>query len=191
MNKQTKSGMPERLNIGVSIFIRKGEQSLWENGIFQNCLYLVMLLKRSPRVKATYLVTGGGDGGPEDAKRFLVDAPAPLIDMETAMNKLDVMIEMSAQLNREWAIKFREKGGKIITMRVGIRGLELVLGESLHQHELDLEWLVRCVLEPLVEHGFGFDWLEQRFIEPVDERFLDVDLGVVDVHGSEFVVHRR
>ncbi len=63
-------------------FIRKSEQSLWENGIFQNCLYLVMLLMRSPRVKAAYLVTGGGDGGPEDAKRFRSDSPVPLIDME-------------------------------------------------------------------------------------------------------------
>ncbi len=75
MNKQSTSRMPERLNVGVSIFIRKGGQLLCENGIFQNCLYLVMLLNRSPRVKATYLVTGGGDGGPEDAKRFLVDSP--------------------------------------------------------------------------------------------------------------------
>ncbi|QSN60826.1 DUF2827 domain-containing protein [Caballeronia sp. M1242] len=145
MNKQTKSGMPERLNIGVSIFIRKGEQSLWENGIFQNCLYLVMLLKRSPRVKATYLVTGGGDGGPEDAKRFLVDAPAPLIDMETAMNKLDVMIEMSAQLNREWAIKFREKGGKIITMRVG------------NDYVIDIERMVFNLQHALLISGAPYD----------------------------------
>jgi hypothetical protein len=29
------------------------------------------------------------------------------------------MIEMSAQLNREWAVNFRERGGKIVTMRVG------------------------------------------------------------------------
>jgi hypothetical protein len=28
----------------VSIYVRKGEQSLWENGIYQNCLFLVMLL---------------------------------------------------------------------------------------------------------------------------------------------------
>jgi len=119
MNMESTSRMPERINVGVSIFIRKGEQSLWENGIFQNCLYLVMLLMRSPRVKSTYLVTGGGDGGPEDAKRFLSDSPVPLIDMETALSKLDVMIEMSAQLGREWSVKFRERGGKIITMRVG------------------------------------------------------------------------
>ena len=30
------------LRIGVSIYVRKGAQSLWENGIFQNCLFLAI-----------------------------------------------------------------------------------------------------------------------------------------------------
>ncbi|WP_250502606.1 DUF2827 domain-containing protein [Caballeronia sp. AZ7_KS35] len=145
MNMQSKSRMPERITVGVSIFIRKGEQSLWENGIFQNCLYLVMLLMRSPRVKSTYLVTGGGDGGPEDAKRFLSDSPVPLIDMETAMSKLDVMIEMSAQLSKEWAIKFREKGGKVITMRVG------------NDYVIDIERMVFNLQHALLISGAPYD----------------------------------
>jgi hypothetical protein len=107
------------LKVGVSIFVRKGEQSLWENGIYQNCLFLVMLLQRSPLVGQTFLVTGGGDGGPEDAANFLADSPVPLIDMARAAQELDVMIEMSAQLEREWMVAFRERGGKIVSMRVG------------------------------------------------------------------------
>ena len=75
---------PRRLKVGVSIFVRKGEQSLWENGIFQNCLFLVMLLMRSPRVSQAFLVAGGGDGGPEDASAFLADSPVPVIDMADA-----------------------------------------------------------------------------------------------------------
>lgn len=145
MTNQSKSRMPERINVGVSIFIRKGEQSLWENGIFQNCLYLVMLLKRSPRVKATYLVMGGGDGGPQDAERFLQDSPAPLIDMETALPKLDVMIEMSAQLNREWSIKFKERGGKIITMRVG------------NDYVIDIERMIFNLQHALLISGAPYD----------------------------------
>jgi len=111
--------IPARLRVGVSIFIRKGEQSLWENGAFQNCLFLVMLLLRSPRVASTVLVAGGGDGGPADAGSFLADSPVPIIDMATAAQELDVMIELSAQLSRDWAIAFRERGGKIVSMRVG------------------------------------------------------------------------
>jgi hypothetical protein len=111
--------MPDKLRVGVSIFIRKGEQSLWENGIYQNCLFLVLLLLRSPRVGEVYLVAGGGDGGPEDARRFLADAPVPVIDMTAASHKLDLMIEMSAQLGAEWVVAFRAGGGKIVSMRVG------------------------------------------------------------------------
>ncbi|WP_411878978.1 DUF2827 domain-containing protein [Polaromonas sp. YR568] len=110
---------PGRLRVGVSIFVRKGEQSLWENGIYQNCLFLVMLLVKAPNVAETYLVSGGGDGDTADAQRFMADSPVPIIDMAAAAEKLDVMIEMSAQLNREWAVSFRERGGKIVTMRVG------------------------------------------------------------------------
>lgn len=110
---------PTKLKVGVSIFIRKGEQSLWENGVYQNCLFLVMLLLRSPCVERTVLVAGGGDGGPADATNFLADSPVPIIDMATAAQELDLMIEMSAQLGRDWSVAFRERGGKIVSMRVG------------------------------------------------------------------------
>jgi hypothetical protein len=115
----TQTSRLGKLRVGVSIFVRKGEQSVWENGIYQNCIFLVMLLMRSPLVEATYLVAGGGDGRPEDARNFLADSPVPLIDMHEAATTLDVMIEMSAQLSRDWVIAFRDQGGKIVSMRVG------------------------------------------------------------------------
>ncbi len=111
--------MAQGLKVGVSLFARKGEQSLWENGIFQNCLFLVMLLLRSPRVAQACLVIGGGDGSPEDARRFMADSPVPMIDMATAAQELDLMIEMSAQLSRDWVVAFRERGGRVVSMRVG------------------------------------------------------------------------
>jgi hypothetical protein len=43
----------------------------------------------------------------------------PIIDMAAAAQELDLMIEMSAQLAREWSVAFRERGGKIVSMRVG------------------------------------------------------------------------
>ncbi|NEX61665.1 DUF2827 domain-containing protein [Noviherbaspirillum galbum] len=110
---------PENLRVGVSIVVRKGDQSLWENGIFQNCLYLVMLLMRSPRVAQAYLVAAGGDGDPQDAHAFAEDAPVPIIDLRQAGETLDVMIEMSAQLPAEWINDFRRQGGKIIAAHVG------------------------------------------------------------------------
>jgi len=119
MSKAASPAAGRRLKVGVSIFVRKGEQSLWENGIFQNCLFLVLLLRQSPRFEEVVLVAGGGDGGPQDADRFLADSPVPVIDMPTALARLDVIIEMSAQLGREWVVQFRERGGRVISMRVG------------------------------------------------------------------------
>ena len=117
--RHTEGACPARLRVGVSIFVRKGTQSLWENGIFQNCIFLVMLLMRSPLVEATYLVAGGTDAGPEDAEDFLAGSPVPCISMTEAAATLDVMIEMSAQLDRNWVVAFRERGGRIVSMRVG------------------------------------------------------------------------
>lgn len=109
---------PRGLKVGVSLFVRDATQSLWENGIFQNCLFLVMLLRHVPSVADAYLVVGGY-GTAEDARHLIGDDSLAVMDMDTAATELDVMIEMSAQLSREWVAQFRERGGKISTMRVG------------------------------------------------------------------------
>lgn len=107
----------KRLKVGVTIYLRAGQQSIWENGIFQNCYFLTMLLKRSPLIEDVYLVNGG-DGSPNEASQFLALAPVPLIDLEAARERLDVIIELSAQLNPDWARDFRARGGHVIGMRV-------------------------------------------------------------------------
>jgi hypothetical protein len=106
-----------RLKVGVTIFLRDGAQSIWENGIFQNCFFMVMLLKNSPVVEEAFLVKGG-DGRVDAAGNFLALAPAPVIDMDTAQQKLDVVIELSAQLEVNWTRRFRERGGHVIGVRV-------------------------------------------------------------------------
>jgi hypothetical protein len=106
-----------KLKVGVTIYLRNGQQSIWENGIFQNCYFLTMLLKHAPNVEAAYLVNGG-DGDPAAAAQFLEFAPVPVIDLDTARQTLDVVIELSAQLNPDWARAFCDKGGRVIGMRV-------------------------------------------------------------------------
>ncbi|KVQ43791.1 hypothetical protein WT21_21440 [Burkholderia territorii] len=108
---------PMRVKVGVTIFLRTGQQSIWENGIFQNVYFLAMLLRRSPLVDEVYLVNGG-DGSPAEAASFLALSPAPVIDLDAAREKLDVVIELSAQLNPDWVRSFRDRGGRVIGMRV-------------------------------------------------------------------------
>ncbi|OAN59495.1 DUF2827 domain-containing protein [Sphingomonas sp. TDK1] len=117
MSSTSKRAAERGLKVGVTLFIRDGEQSLWENGIFQNCYFLVMLLNQSPAVERCFIVNGGS-GDPAKAGDFLQLAPAPVIGLDEAMNELDVVIELSAQLNPQWAQQFSERGGSIVGMRV-------------------------------------------------------------------------
>ena len=107
-----------KLKVGVTLHIRNGTQSLWENGIFQNCLFLVMLLERAPHVGEVYLVHGG-DGTAEQREQLLSGLPFQFLSMDEAHSVLDVTIEMSAQLDAGWVASFRDKGGKIIAAHVG------------------------------------------------------------------------
>jgi hypothetical protein len=116
-NSSKKSGT-RRLRVGVTVHVRAGGQSMFESGIAQNALFLIQLLMRSPRVEAAYVVASG-DGTREDARRFMADAPVPIIEQESALGRLDVIVELLAQLDREWVVRFRERGGKVVSMRVG------------------------------------------------------------------------
>ena len=105
------------LKVGVTIFIHDGVQTLWDNGIFQNAGFLLLLLNESRMFSKTFLVNGG-PGSPENSKEFLSNSPAPVITMAEAMDELDVIIELSAQLNPDWAKDFKARGGTVIGMRV-------------------------------------------------------------------------
>lgn len=106
-----------RLKVGVTLFIREGGQSLWENGIFQNCFFLLMLLERSPLVER-WVIVNGGPGDPAKAGDFIAAAPAPVLSLGEALNELDIIIELSAQLDPVWGRAFVDKGGKIVGMHV-------------------------------------------------------------------------
>jgi hypothetical protein len=107
-----------KLRVGVTLHLRQGEQSIWENGIFQNCAFLVQLLNRSPAVKRAVLVNGGDADVAPDAM-MLNNTGLSVIGLAEAMHSLDVVIEMSALLPEEWTAAFRKRGGRYAWMRVG------------------------------------------------------------------------
>jgi hypothetical protein len=111
--------MPDRkLRVGVTIHIREGQQSIWENGIFQNCAFLVQLLNQSPAVKRAVLVNGGDAAVPASGM-MLQGTGMTLIGLTEAMQTLDVVIEMSSLLPEDWMRQFKAKGGRCAWMRVG------------------------------------------------------------------------
>jgi hypothetical protein len=110
---------PDRkLRVGVTLHLREGNQSIWENGIFQNCALLVHLLNLSPAVKRAVLVNGGNALVAND-QMMLGETGIPVLGLAEALQSLDVVIEMSAQLPEEWVSQFRARGGRYAWMRVG------------------------------------------------------------------------
>lgn len=132
------------LRVGVTLFIREESQSLWENGIFQNCFFLLMLLERSPLVASSFIVNGGPCKA-ANAPRILSHAPAPVLEMDEAMNELDVVIELSAQLNPGWGRQFRERGGRIISMHVA------------NDYVIDMERMVFGLAPGMLMSGTPYD----------------------------------
>lgn len=110
-------GRSKRLRIGVTLFLRDERQSIWENGIFQNSFFLLETLQKSPLVEWSCIVASG-PGDPASARHFLSGVEASVIDLTEAMETLDVVIELSAQLDPEWGHRFVERGGRIVAMRV-------------------------------------------------------------------------
>jgi hypothetical protein len=136
---------PQRkLKVGVTLFIRKGQQSLWENGIFQNCYFLLLLLNKSPLVEKAFIVNGG-DGDPAEATDFLSSAPAPVIELDPAQRELDVVIELSAQLNPVWGTQFKARGGRLVAMRVA------------NDYVIDIERMIFKLPHATVVSGVPYD----------------------------------
>jgi len=112
------SNFDQKLRVGVTINIRDGNQSVWENGIFQNCILLVQMFKTMHEIADAVLVHG--EGVKEiPAGLMLKETNTGIVGLEEAMARLDVVIEMSDQLPELWVERFRAKGGRFVAMKVG------------------------------------------------------------------------
>ena len=107
------------LRVGVTLALRHGAQSIWENGIFQNCAFLVQALQQSPVVAQAVLLVNRAQVGEVSDGLLLHDTGLRLMGLDEALQQLDVVIEMSAQLDDEWALQLRQRGGRYVAMRVG------------------------------------------------------------------------
>lgn len=105
------------LNVGVTFYLRGDEQSLWENGIHQNVLFLLELLKNIPYIRKTFIISMG-PGDRKSCKELTSISSYQFVNISEITSELDVVIELGAQLSLDWAADFRSKGGKIIGMKV-------------------------------------------------------------------------
>ncbi len=110
---------PQRLRVGVTLYLRDDAQSIWENGALQNVVFLVQLLQRSPLVARAAVVINRDHRNGLPPGLMLQEPELEIMTLPEAMESLDVLIELSALLDDAWIREFRQRGGRTIWMRVG------------------------------------------------------------------------
>lgn len=105
------------MNIGISVYATPGAH-IWSSGLNQNLAFLVMLLRNCPEVDEIYLLNGGdGDELPESMSAAL--AGIPLVRPQDVTHRLDMVIEMGAQLPLDWMQHVRALGVRLVLFLVG------------------------------------------------------------------------
>jgi hypothetical protein len=105
------------MRIGLSVLTHAG-QSIWENGMGQNVLFLARLLQRIDFVESVTLV----DAGDQPHMPPQVDLAAMGLGFGRARDLtdvLDVVIEMAGALDVQWLSYFRACGGRVAFHCVG------------------------------------------------------------------------
>jgi len=111
--------MKKKVRVGVTLNVREGFQSMWENGAFQNVVFLVQLLQRSPLVSEAVVVMARNEPLVMHEDMMMDGLGLQVLTLPQAMERLDVVVEMSALLAEDWIAAFRAKGGRNVWMRVG------------------------------------------------------------------------
>lgn len=96
------------MNIGVSIYLREEKESLWTNGIKQNAIYLVKLLKEIGH--NAYLVNHSEVKAPYENKVAWDLAEFPVRDLLPAMEDTDILILLGAVYANTDMELFKSKG---------------------------------------------------------------------------------
>lgn len=105
------------MNVGLSIFASPGA-NVWNSGLHQNLGFLVLLLRQSPAVDGIFLINGGdGDALPEGLAEVVGDVP--FVRPADVTHRVDVVVEMGAQLPLEWMRHVRARGTRLVLFVVG------------------------------------------------------------------------
>jgi hypothetical protein len=100
------------MRIGISVITHAG-QSIWENGLGQNVVFLARLLRSLPMVQEVLLLNCGDQPAlPPGACEVLRDFR--LIPPREATDLIDVAIEMGGGLDIEWLDYIRALGKRVV-----------------------------------------------------------------------------
>jgi len=161
------------LRIGITIGLRHEQESLWNNGIKQNAVFLAEALKNCADVASVILVNTTSvkitSALPWDLQRW----PTMAYD-DATQEPFDVLIELGGQINAEQTDALKRRGGRLVSYCCGseyVSVMEAILfdkpmwgGELFINQRYDDIWMV-----PQVDHinRSYFEVLRRQKARPV------------------------
>jgi len=108
------------VNIAITIILPNDEgQSIWANGARQHAVFLYQCLKKSPIADKVWLVhdTAGMQTIPSG---MLLDGfKDDVVHISSVLEQVDLLIEVSLNVGAAQAQFIRDRGGKVVSYRVG------------------------------------------------------------------------
>lgn len=108
-----------KINVAITMNVqRDATQSIWYNGANQHCVYLYMLLKRSPLIGEVWLAHD--DGITDYPQALMMDAFGDALrPLSAIVHQTDLLIEMNAFIDPSHTDAVRRRGGKCVSYRFG------------------------------------------------------------------------
>lgn len=106
-----------KLNIGISLYIKKEGDSIFSNGIKQNVLMFYKLLKQSDKFNEIYIINVGD--GDDPSMLMMDDVDVKVVKFPDVEDDIDFLIELGAQTGHKITGKVRENGGKVVAYKGG------------------------------------------------------------------------
>jgi hypothetical protein len=125
--------MSGKLRIGITIGLHQQNETLWNNGIKQNAVFLAETLRHCPNVASTVLVNTTAvpvtDALPWDQARW------PVLPLDVAKDQLDVLIELGGQIDAGCTDYLKARGTRLVSYCCGFEYIHaaeaMMFGKSL------------------------------------------------------------
>jgi hypothetical protein len=168
----TRAAAPNGLRVGITIGLHHAAETLWNNGIKQNAVFLAEALRHCPNVASVMLANTTAvpvtDALPWDLRRW------PTVAFDAAQDQFDVLIELGGQISAEQTDALKRRGGRLVSYCCGfeyVHAMEAIVferplwGQNLFVNQrYDDIWMV-----PQVDHisRSYFEVLRRRKARPV------------------------
>lgn len=104
------------LVVGITFFL-SNKRTIWNNGGDQHCVFLRQLLSTLSDVEV--LAINGGDGEKAPAGMLLDGLGINFHRLPDVIDRLDMLVEMGAQVSAEDVERVHAHGGKVVAFRYG------------------------------------------------------------------------